>query len=261
MSIYSHIVEVVDEVFRAINDPSRRLLLDKLYERDGQTLGELCAHLPDMTRYGVMNHLRILEEAELVTTLKQGRQKFHYLNPVPLRLIQDRWISRYAEPRVGAIAGIKARMESGAQKMDKPVHIYKSYIRGSVEDVWDAITNPEKTTQYFYGTAVESDWEVGSAMNYHYPDGTLASDGQILAIDPPKRMEFTFRALWDEKLTAEGAAREVWELTESSGMVELKIEIYEIGPLTLEDFKEGLPYIVAGLKSLVETGEALPAPV
>lgn len=249
----------MDEVFRAINDPSRRLLLDALYERDGQTLGELCAHLPEMTRYGVMNHLRILEEAELVTTQKQGRQKFHYLNPVPIRLVQDRWISRYAEPRVGAITDIKARLETGEHKMDKPVHVYKSFIRASAEDVWDAITNPQKTSQYYYGTEVESDWEVGSTLHYRYPDGRLASDGEILAIDPPKRLEFTFRALWDEKLTAEGPAREVWEVSERSGMVELKIEIYEIGPLSLEDFSEGLYYIVAGLKTLVETGEPLAA--
>ena len=248
----------MDEVFKAINDPSRRLLLDKLYERDGQTLGELCAYLPDMTRFGVMSHLKILEEAELVTTRKQGRQKFHYLNPVPIRLVHDRWISRYAELRVGAIADIKARLETGEHTMDKPVHIYKSYIRGSIEAVWDAITNPEKTVQYFYGTEVESDWEVGSPLNYRYPDGTLVSDGEILAIDPPKRLEFTFRALWDEKLAAEGPAREVWELAEINGMVELKLEIYEIGPLSLEDFTGGYPYIVAGLKSLIETGEALP---
>ena len=250
----------MDEVFRAINDPSRRLLLDDLYERDGQTLGELCALLPEMTRYGVMNHLKVLEEAELLTTRRQGRQKFHYLNPVPIKLIHDRWISRYAEPRVGAITGIKARLETGEQDMEKPVHVYKTYIRASVDEVWDAITNPEKTKQYFYGTEVDSEWEVGSSMSYRYPDGTLASDGEILAIDPPKRLEFTFRALWDEKLTAEGPAREIWELSQSSGMVELKVEIYEIGPLSLEDFSEGIPYIVSGLKSLVETGAGLPSP-
>lgn len=250
----------MDEVFRAINDPSRRLLLDKLYERDGQTLGELCAHLPEMTRYGVMNHLRILEEANLVTTQKRGRSKFHYLNPVPIKLIQDRWISRYSEPRVGAITGLKARLETGEQLMDKPVHVYKTYIRGSVEDVWDAIINPYKTSRYFYGTLVESDWEVGSPMNYFYPDGRQASRGQILSIDPPKRMEFTFLPLWDEALEAEGPAREVWALNEANGMVELSVEIYEIGPKTLEDFTQGLPYIIAGLKSLVETGEGLPPP-
>jgi DNA-binding transcriptional ArsR family regulator/uncharacterized protein YndB with AHSA1/START domain len=250
----------MDEVFKAINDPSRRLLLDSLHERDGQTLGELCTLLPEMTRYGVMNHLRILEGAGLVTTHKQGRSKYHYLNPVPIRLIHDRWISRYAEPRVGAIAGIKARLETGEQLMDKPVHVYKTYIRATVEEVWNAIIDPEQTVQYFYGTLVESDWEVGSAMNYYYPDGRQASGGQVLSIDAPKRMEFTFHALWDEELKAEGPAREVWALAEMNGMVELKVEIYEIGEKTLENFKEGLPYIISGLKTLVETGEPLPSP-
>ena len=255
-------VKSMDEVFKAIGDPHRRLLLDKLYERDGQTLGELCAYLPQMTRYGVMNHLRILEEADLVNTLKQGRSKYHYLNPVPIKLVQDRWISRYAEPRVGAIAGIKARLETGEQEMDKPVHIYKSFIRATLEEVWDAIINPEQTVRYFYGTAVASDWEVGSAMTYSYPDGTLASEGHILSIDPPKRLEFTFHALWDEELKAEGPVREVWALAEVSGVIELTIEMYDIAAdsKTVAEFTEGFPYIVAGLKSLLETGEALPTP-
>ncbi len=101
----------MDEVFRAINDPSRRVLLDRLFDEDGQTLGELCAHLPGMTRFGVMNHLRVLEEAGLVTTRKAGRAKHHYLNPVPIRQVHDRWISKYAEPVVGRMAGLKARLE------------------------------------------------------------------------------------------------------------------------------------------------------
>ncbi len=247
----------MDEVFKAINDPSRRLLLDGLYERDGQTLGELCALLPEMTRYGVMNHLRILEEAELVISHKQGRQKFHYLNPVPIKLIHNRWISRYTELRVGAITGIKARVETGEHHVEQPAHIYKSYIRGTAEEVWDAITNPDKTVQYFYGTLVDSRWEVGAEMNYNYSDGTAASTGRIIAIDANKRLEFTFHALWDEELAAEGPVREVWSLEESDGMVELRIELYEVGPKTLQDFKDGLPYIVSGLKSLVETGSGL----
>ncbi len=101
----------MDEVFRALNDSSRRLLLDELFADDGQTLGELCAHLPDMTRFGVMNHLRVLEEGGLVTTRRQGRSKLHYLNPVPIRLVHNRWISKYTEPRVGAIVDLKARVE------------------------------------------------------------------------------------------------------------------------------------------------------
>lgn len=144
--------------------------------------------------------------------------------------------------------------------MDRPAHVYKTYINATVEDVWDSITNPDKTEKYFYGTRVESGWEVGSAIVYHYPDGTLAADGEIVAIDPPKRLELTFRALWDAALAEEGPARETWSLNETNGMVELTVEIYEIGDKTLEAFKEGLPYIISGLKSLVETGHPLPSP-
>lgn len=146
--------------------------------------------------------------------------------------------------------------------MDIPAHVYKAYIRATVEEVWDAITNPEKTSQYFYGTLVESDWEVGSEMNYFYLDGSKASEGHILAIDAPKRLEFTFQALWDETLIAEGPCREVWALAEVNGMVELTIELHDLGAdsKTLNDFSNGLPYIVSGLKSLLETGEALPSP-
>lgn len=106
----------MDGVFGALNDPSRRLLLDRLFVQDGQTLGELCEHLPGMTRFGVMNHLRVLEEAGLVTTMRAGRHKHHYLNPVPIRIVHDRWISRYTEPTVGALAGLKVQLEKGARK-------------------------------------------------------------------------------------------------------------------------------------------------
>lgn len=254
-------VTPMDEVFTAINDSNRRLLLDALYEQDGQSLRELCAHLPAMTRQGVMNHLRILEDGGLVTTMRKGRSKYHYLNPVPIRLVHDRWISRYAEHRVGQIAGITTHLNSGGRSMEKPVHIYKTYIRASVGEVWDAITNPDLTEKYFYGTRVQSEWTPGSEMTYVYPDGTLASTGHIISIDPPKRLEFTFHAQWDEALEAEGPCREVWTLTDLHEMVELAIELFDMTAESrrYEDFTNGLPYITAGLKSLLETGAALPS--
>jgi DNA-binding transcriptional ArsR family regulator len=101
----------VDEVFRAINDPSRRLLMDRLFEQDGQTLTELCGYLPEMTRFGVMSHLKVLEDAGLVSTRKVGRSKHHYLNPIPIQQIYSRWIAKYAEPTVGRMAAVKARSE------------------------------------------------------------------------------------------------------------------------------------------------------
>jgi catechol 2,3-dioxygenase-like lactoylglutathione lyase family enzyme/DNA-binding transcriptional ArsR family regulator len=100
-----------DEVFKALADPSRRLLLDTLFARDGRTLAQLTSTLPQMTRFGVMKHLRLLEAANLVTTRKVGREKLHYLNPVPIRLLHDRWISKYAEPLVGALADLKVALE------------------------------------------------------------------------------------------------------------------------------------------------------
>ena len=101
----------MDLVFRALADDSRRALLDALRDRDGRTLGELCEVLPEMTRFGVMKHLRVLEEAHLVTTDKRGREKFHYLNPVPIREIHDRWISQYAEPLLVGLLALREAAE------------------------------------------------------------------------------------------------------------------------------------------------------
>ena len=100
----------VDEVFKALADPTRRELLDELFRQDGQTLGELEERF-SMTRFGVMKHLRVLEEANLVTTKRRGREKLHFLNPVPIRLIHDRWVSKYAEPWAAALSGLKQQLE------------------------------------------------------------------------------------------------------------------------------------------------------
>ncbi|MEO8274540.1 MAG: helix-turn-helix domain-containing protein, partial [Chloroflexota bacterium] len=150
--------------FRALADPSRRLLLDGLIERDGQTLGELTARLPDMTRFGVMKHLDVLEGAGLISTRKVGREKRHYLNPVPIRRIHDRWISKYAAPVIGTMSAIKDHLEAPpvAIPPDEIEHVYSIYINADPERVWRAITDGAETEQYYYGTRVKSDWKVGS---------------------------------------------------------------------------------------------------
>ncbi len=146
--------------------------------------------------------------------------------------------------------------------MDTPAHVYTTYIRASLDAVWDAITNPDMTAQYYYGTRVDSSWEVGAPMTYSYPDGTLVSEGSIIAIDPPNRLEFTFHALWDDELRDEGPVREVWALADVNGMVKLTVEMYDIDTdsKTYEEFTGGFAYIIAGLKSTLETGEGLPSP-
>jgi DNA-binding transcriptional ArsR family regulator len=105
----------MDAVFRALADPTRRLLLDALFTADGQTAGELCAQVPEMTRFGVMKHLGVLEESGLVTTQRAGRTKLHYLNPVPIGLVADRWISKYAEPFTRAMVGLRTGLEEATR--------------------------------------------------------------------------------------------------------------------------------------------------
>jgi DNA-binding transcriptional ArsR family regulator len=100
----------VDEVFKALSDPTRRQLLDELFARDGQSLSALEERVP-MSRFGVMKHLKVLEQAGLVTTRKRGREKLHFLNPVPIRLVHDRWVSKYAEPWASALSELKREME------------------------------------------------------------------------------------------------------------------------------------------------------
>src|SRR5579859_1201751 len=135
-----------DDVFKALADPSRRLLLDSLFVDDGQTLGDLSARLPGMTRFGVMKHLRLLEAAGLVTSHKIGRERLHYLNPVPIRLIHDRWTSKYAEPWVGALADLKSSLESPV--LSRPRHVFEIYIRTTPDDLWRTICDRDTTERY-----------------------------------------------------------------------------------------------------------------
>src|SRR5438876_11279196 len=140
----------MDEVFRALADPTRRSLLDELYKEDGQPPSALERRLP-MTRFGVMKHLRVLEEARLVVTKKRGREKLHFLNAVPIRLVHDRWVSKYAEPWAATLSGLKHRLEDKA--MEK---VFEIYIKATPERLWEAITNTEMRRKYNFGAGVES---------------------------------------------------------------------------------------------------------
>src|SRR5436305_7741790 len=142
----------MDDVFKALADPTRRSLLDELYKEDGQTLTALEKRLP-MTRFGVMKHLRVLEEAGLVTSRKRGREKLHFLNVVPIRLVHDRWVSKYAEPWAAALTGLKHDLEG--RTMEK---VFEIYIKTTPERLWEAITSSEMRQKYTFGVGVETDW-------------------------------------------------------------------------------------------------------
>ena len=245
-------------IFRALGDPSRRLLLDRLFDRDGQTLGELAAQLPGMTRFGVMRHLDVLEAAGLIETRKVGREKHHYLNPVPIRLVADRWIGKFAEPVVGRMAAIKHDLE--APPMLAPDHVYSVLIRATPDRIWRAITDGMETERYYFGTRVDSDWSIGGRVVYAYPDGSIAADGEVLEIEPERRVVMTFHAHWDPEIEAEGPVRMSWEIEPTPGGVS-KLTVVTAGltegSATQRDFAGGIVHIVSGLKTYLETGEPL----
>src|SRR5487761_1071107 len=196
----------MDEVFKAMADPTRRALLDELFRQDGQTLSMLEARF-SMTRFGVMKHLRLLESAGLVVTRRRGREKLHFLNPVPIRLVHDRWVSKYAEPWAAGLAELKNKME---RQMEK---VFEIYIRTTPEQLWRAITDPDVRARYQFGARVGSSWASGSSYQVtHQSAPRSLIEGENLEVDPPRRLVQSYRAVWDDDIAAEGTSRVTWEI-------------------------------------------------
>jgi uncharacterized protein YndB with AHSA1/START domain len=245
----------VDAVFKALADPTRRSLLDELFREDGQTLTALERRLP-MTRIGVMKHLRVLEDAGLVTTTRRGREKLHFLNPVPIRLVHDRWVSKYAEPWAATLTGLKARLEEDA--MEK---VFEIYIKTTPERLWEAITDPELRSQYTFGLRVESDWTPGSRYEGAHPVlGTAFLEGENLEVDPPRRLVQSLNALWDDDVKAEGTSRVTWEIEPVGDSCRLTVTHDQLREGANDQLYGGWPMILSGLKTLLETGERLTTP-
>jgi DNA-binding transcriptional ArsR family regulator/uncharacterized protein YndB with AHSA1/START domain len=232
---------VDDPVFKALADPTRRTLLDRLRARNGQTLGELIEPLT-MARQSATQHLDVLQAANLVTTVRNGREKLHYLNPVPLWDMQERWIERFEPPRLHTLHTIKRAAEE--EPMGKPPnYVYVTYIESTPERVWDALTDRDLTAAY-WGHSNISDWDVGSSWEHRRVDGSDIADvvGTVLESDPPRRLAVTFDG--PGSTPADGPSR-----------VTFKIERYhEIVRLTVTH--ENLP-VCANLKSLLEMGRVL----
>jgi uncharacterized protein YndB with AHSA1/START domain len=258
----------VDDVFKALGDPHRRLLLDRLFERDGRTLNDLAGQLEKMTRFGVMKHLRVLEEAGLVATRKVGREKLHYLNPVPIRLIHERWVSKFSERWVSGLVRLKAELERTPGEEDEmeaktlvaPKHVQAIYIKTTPERLWQALTSPDLTQRYYFNGRVDSEWRPGSRYEFrHSNDHSLQIEGEVLEAEPPKRLVMTFKAVWDDDVKKDAPSRVTMEIEPMGETCRLSLvhEDFDGETATYRQVSGGWPLITSSLKSLLETGEPL----
>lgn len=244
----------VDAVFRALADPTRRSLLDELFRQDGQSLGGLEARF-SMSRFGVMKHLKLLEEAGLVITRRRGREKLHYLNPVPIRLVHDRWVSKYAEPWTTELSDLKHRLEKTVEK------VFEIYIRTTPERLWEAITDGEIRSKYNFGSRIDSDWAPGSRFQMSSPAAKgLLGEGENIEVDPPRRLVQAMVALWSDDVKSEGTSRVTWDIEPIGDSCRLTVTHDQLRDGANEELYGGWPMILSGLKTWLETGELLTTP-
>ncbi len=244
----------MDAVFKALADPTRRSLLDELFREDGQTLSALEGRFA-MSRIGVMKHLKQLEEAGLVVTRRRGREKLHFLNPIPIRLVHDRWVSKYTEPWAASLIGLKHRLETPMEK------VFEIYIRTTPERLWEAITDPEIRSKYQFGTRISSDWTPGSRVEMSHPSAEgLLGEGENLEVDPPHRLVQTMVALWSDDVKREGTSRVTWAIEPVGDSCRLTVTHDQLRMDANDQLYGGWPMILSGLKTWLETGQLLTTP-
>jgi uncharacterized protein YndB with AHSA1/START domain/DNA-binding transcriptional ArsR family regulator len=242
-----------DAIFRALADPSRRLLLDRLFERDGQSITPRGTGLC-LSRFGVAKHLEVLNAAGLVTIRRVGRERLNYLNPVPIQQVYDRWVSKYATPWARTLTGLKAHLEEAPMK---PTHAYHVFIRTTPERLWSALTEGDLTEQYFGGGRVESDWRVGSPYAFINEEGKPDIAGEVLEYDPPRRLVQTFRFPQMD----DAPSRVTWEIEPMGETCRLTLlhEFESEGATFGEvgDPNGGWHLVLSGLKTVLETDRPL----
>jgi len=247
----------MDVVFRALNDAHRRKIMDLLHEKSGMTSSEIESQFQDITRFGVMKHLKILEEASLITTRREGRFKYHYLNAVPLQEIADRWISRFAAPWASHLTQLKTQMEKPMTV--KPKHVFVTVIKTTPEKLWAALTDGKITPAYYYGGAFEGALKAGSEYRYTAPDGSNFVSGKIIEVNAPYKLVATFKGEWMPGMENDAPTRVSYEIQQQGDCCRLTLihDEFEGETNTYKNTGGGWPGILSGLKTLLETGQPL----
>jgi DNA-binding transcriptional ArsR family regulator/uncharacterized protein YndB with AHSA1/START domain len=245
----------MDAIFKALNDTTRREILDLLRQQDGQTLGDLVEKLPHLGRFGVMKHLGVLEEASLVVTRRDGRFKYHYLNAVPLQSVIDRWIEPLlAKPLSRMALDLKAKLEGETDMTAKADFVLETYIRTTPAALWSALTEPDMIGGYYImGAKPAAPIKGLGRTSYDTPNGPLLS-GEVLDFQKHKRLEMTFEPNWGEG--ERKASRVAYEIEAEGDNCRLTILHYGI-PKGQEGVRQGWAKIASGLKTLLETGKPL----
>ena len=249
-------LEWMENVFRALADPTRRQLLDELFRQDGQTLHALASRFP-MTRIAVSKHLRLLEDAGVVVTQWRGREKFHFLNAVPIQQLHDRWVGKYTQGWAAGLVQLKNELES---EVESPVEkVFEIYIRTTPERLWQAITDPQTRAKFQFGLRVHSDWTVGSAYRVAHAERSVI-EGDNLEVDPPHRLVQSYHAVWDDDISSQGTSRVTWSIEPVGNSCRLLVTHDQLPADADEHLYGGWPMILSGLKTWLETGEELTTP-
>lgn len=247
----------MDALFKALNDPARRDLLDSLRRKDGQSLSDLESTL-NMSRFGTMKHLRVLEDAGLVLTRKQGRFKYHYLNVLPLQDLMDRWAAPFLQRQARALTELKHTLEKDAH-MGQPDFRMQTFIACTQDALWAALTQADQIAAYHFAcNVVQGNAAVDEPTTFILPNGDVMLRQITTALDPKSRIAMTFEPLF---MGPDAPASHMVYLIEPQGAVcRLTIEHYDIGA-GQDGFAEGWARLASSLKSYLETSKPLKAAI
>lgn len=249
-----------DKVFKALGDPARRRLLDRLHLKNGRTLTELCESM-DMTRQSVTQHLGLLEAASLISTARRGREKLHFINPVPLHDVYERWVCKFEAGRLGLLYDLKRSLERKENMTDKSASfVYVTYIRTTPEKVYGAITTPEIARRY-WGHENVSDWTPGATWEHVRANDERPVEivGKVVLAEPPNKLIITWSAA-SKAADPDEESRVTFDIeAQDNGMVRLTVTHDELQPDSgmAQGISKGWPLVLSSMKSFLETGAGL----